>query len=107
MLPLTIIWDDQNGAAVPDGKTWEKFKELLDDLLAGKEVRIGSEVLITAFRVAVKERTMSSKVQVQVGDDFYLITPNGSFSRQNGSLVTWPKGFCDATLDLLTKLGDK
>ena len=49
----TIIWDGENGLAVPELKVESSYHELIS---SDKPIRIGCDLLLTRFRLGVKRK---------------------------------------------------
>lgn len=72
---------------------WDKYPTNSEFVL-----RIAQEMLITMFRVAVKEGMISSdKIELRFNGQTLRID-------QFGRIEDWPKGFCDYNDDFLNRL---
>lgn len=93
-------------AFVPDSEIEHWVKETIKQYNEWKKgpsntpfmLRVAQEMIITMFRVAVKEGLISSsEIELQFNGDVLRID-------QFGRIENWPKGFCDYNYDFLTRL---
>lgn len=103
---LTIIYDPINGQTCPDYEIVTFCENVLSNYVGMKEVgeesyarEIGSELLITQFRVMVAEgKIPCDDIEIKFEDKIIKIS-------EIGSIVIWPKGFCDTYSKCVVFLG--
>lgn len=101
---IIVEYNPTSDYVVPDAEV-EKY---VDDVLNyykntnptvfGLKITVGSEIIIQAFRVAIKEGRISHNDIVFEYNGERL--PPDSYGR----LCKWPKGFCSISLEFLSRL---
>lgn len=77
-------------------KQHEKWKQGPSD--APFMIRVAQEMIITMFRVAVKEKLISSsEIELRFNGEVLTID-------RFGRIENWPKGFCDYNDDFLNRI---
>lgn len=96
---ITVIYDPENGCCCPDNHLLELAEDLYN---ANKNsfVRVGSEMLIYAYRILVKRKVIPhTSIQFMFKD---IIIP----VKENGNFHTYPNGFADESSKFLLELLD-
>jgi hypothetical protein len=107
MKKLRVIYDPEFGAAVPDGQVKDYVNRLISTcykLRNGITISIGCESIIFQLRIAVKQGTVPSDMQIIIvweGVE-YPVGPDGMFHTADLDGVVG-KRFCDFQL---TQMGE-
>lgn len=105
-IPYRQAVNGQMTAFVPDSEIEPWVKESIKQYHEWKThpinsefvLRIAQEMLITMFRVAVKEGLISSsEIEIRFNGEVLVIN-------QFGRIENWPRGFCDYNDDFLNRL---
>jgi len=100
---LKVKYCEDNAYCVPDKKVDKFVKDIIDryNTFDCDFIAVSSELIISRFRLAIKEGDIKSDDIVFITEYDIEIIPNS-----NGSLPVWPAGFCDTNDNLLDKLID-
>ena len=98
---IKIIYDPKNGQTVPDKrvdsfvKQWISSNAYVDKDI---ELRIGSEIIIDRFRLAIlNEEIDINQIEVWFEDKHLVHNEYGVFK-------TYPEGFCDTSVNFVERL---
>ena len=93
----------ESGKCVADKRINKFVKDIIDryNTFDCDFIAVSSELIISRFRLAIKEGDIKSDDIVFITEDDIEIIPNS-----NGSLPVWPAGFCDTNDHILDKLID-
>lgn len=86
---FTVIYDADNGFCLQDRKVEDYVMKTLIDNPNGAVIRVGSHLIINAFRVAVLTNQLAA-ADIKFEFNGQIITINDA-----GKLSHWPQGFCD------------
>lgn len=93
---LVITYNPEKGICVPDGRTYDVAKEILDHQI--KNIYVSQEAIIHWIRVLVKEGYIDNEKIVFKFNDIYLNVD------KYGVIDYYPEGFCDLTEQYLERL---
>lgn len=92
---MKIFFDDKNGLVVPDGKVTETALAIVK---AGKDITVGSDLLVTAIRLALIENKIDYKSVVFVFNGKNIIL------NEKYQITKYPTGFCDVEQNILRNI---
>lgn len=99
---LTIEYDPRSGTVVPDLEVLPYAQRIVASFNTGHksvEIRVGSELLITAFRVLAKRKIIGSQeLCVKLGSEIIPIDADGNFKSFSAK---YPNVSCDLLLELI------
>ena len=99
MAKFLITYDPVNGDTTQDGLCVGLVDELISiNQLASVRYITSSANVITAFRLAAAEKKIS------VDDIVFFFNGEEITMDSKFEMSAWPKGFCDAQGDMLTKI---
>lgn len=99
MNKITVIYDPDEGDCVPDALALNYAQKVAENSKIEKQTtRVGSEIIIQAFRVLVKR----GDICLHQIDFFYgdVLISCGV----NNTLSSWPTGFCDYSDNLISEI---
>lgn len=98
---IIVHYSPEYGSTTPDGQIVKRVEEIIEDFIANKYtnvVYVGSEIILIAFRVAVKEGKLRPK------DIVFRFKNQNIQIDKNGECSHYPEGFMDFTNSLLMRL---
>ena len=95
---MTVIVDPMEGIAIPDGRVdgWVKHMINVHNNLGEVKIKIGTEVMLTRIRVAIKRG--------EVKDVEFFFNDKKIEHNSAGRLNHWPEGMADVHTDLLSEI---
>lgn len=97
---IEITYDPKLGKSVPDGKVQSWVETFISDALTHnvKACKVGSELMIHAIRLAIKQGKLDHN------DVVFVFEGEEIKSDKDGRMFHWPLGFCDHYESFLSKL---
>lgn len=95
-MTINVRYDATKGRAIADGDVEREYNQLA--VAARATVCYSTDNIITRIRVGIAEGDLSPE------DVTFLFEDHEMHTNKYGALEDQPRGFCDTTLDLLSRL---